>query len=663
MLTNQIAVPLWSLLIFFLWKPLCAQQMRWSLDDEGGINWQVDSNETHVDHIEMSGFKISAIIHYGVIEGILDYRTELIFPMLRTIPNDTHASLSFKSQINKFTRIKLNGLEVVEKPSYFFMKGILTSVSELNDAVTLKRSWFPSVDKALFFEKINIINNSQEKVIIDLPTMNTSDTTAQNDGVYGAYVLQIKSSLDGKISLNPHQELEYAICYSGRKINEATFSINLVNEFQKRKEFIANTFDRLEFRSPDNKLNKAFDFAKLRASESIYETKGGLMHGPGGGRYYAAIWANDQAEYANPFFPFLGNDAGNASAINSFRHFARYMNDEFNPIPSSIIAEGIDYWNGAGDRGDMAMIAYGASRFALSYGDFETAKELWPLIEWCLEYCKRQINEEGVVKSDCDELEFRFPAGKANLNTSCLYYDALISSALLGEEIGMDHLQNLSYLNEAGILRKNIELYFGSTLEGFNTYKYFKGNDKLRAWICTPLTVGIYDRSEETIAALFSEKLWTKDGLASESGDKTFWDRATLYALRGVFAAGETEKALDYLKYYSARRLLGNHVPYPVEAYPEGNQRHLSAESALYCRIITEGLFGIRPSGLRSFFITPRLPQAWEQMSLNKIHAFQNNFNIFVERKNDSLTLRITSENGKEYNFNFQAGETINFKF
>ena len=35
------------------------------------------------------------------------------------------------------------------------------------------------------------------------------------------------------------------------------------------------------------------------------------------------------------------------------------------------------------DRGDMAMIAYGASRFALAYGDKSTAKELWPLIEWC----------------------------------------------------------------------------------------------------------------------------------------------------------------------------------------------------------------------------------------------------------------------------------------
>ena len=37
----------------------------------------------------------------------------------------------------------------------------------------------------------------------------------------------------------------------------------------------------------------------------------------------------------------------------------------------------------------------------------------------------------------------------------------------------------------------------------------------------------------------------------------------------------------------------GEHVPYPVEAWPEGNQRHLSAESALYCRIFTEGLFGL----------------------------------------------------------------------
>lgn len=64
-------------------------------------------------------------------------------------------------------------------------------------------------------------------------------------------------------------------------------------------------------------------------------------------------------------------------------------------------------------------------------------------------------------------------------------------------------------------------------------------------------------------------------------------------------------KATDYLRFYSSQRLLGEHVPYAIEAWPEGNQRHLSAESGLYCRIITEGMFGIRPTGLNSFVLLP----------------------------------------------------------
>ncbi len=182
------------------------------------------------------------------------------------------------------------------------------------------------------------------------------------------------------------------------------------------------------------------------------------MHAPGGGRYYAAIWANDQAEYANPFFPFLGNIEGNESAINSFRHFSRFINDEYKPIPSSIIAEGIDFWNGAGDRGDMAMIAYGAGRFAMAYGDKKTAKKIWPLIEWCLEFCRRNINKDGVVASDSDELEGRFAAGDANLNTSSLYYDALISASLLGNELNKDKQLLDQYKLQATAIKNTIEV-------------------------------------------------------------------------------------------------------------------------------------------------------------------------------------------------------------
>jgi len=268
---------------------------------------------------------------------------------------------------------------------------------------------------------------------------------------------------------------------------------------------------------------------------------------------------------------------------------------------------------------------------------------LWPLLEWCLEYCKRNLNDDGVVTSDSDELEGRFPAGDANLATSCLYYDALLSATNLGEELGKPASQLRSYKKQAGKLRDAIEKYFGGSVEGFDTYKYFKENDVLRSWICIPLTVGIYDRKEETIKALFSPRLWTENGLLTEAGSETFWDRSTLYALRGVLACGATEKGINYLKYYSSKRLLGEHVPYAIEAWPEGSQRHLSAESGLYCRVITEGLFGIKPTGFKSFSCKPSLPSDWNYMNLKHIKAFGGDFDIYVKRQKDRIKVTLSS--------------------
>jgi hypothetical protein len=178
-----------------------------------------------------------------------------------------------------------------------------------------------------------------------------------------------------------------------------------------------------------------------------------------------------------------------------------------------------------------------------------------------------------------------------------------------------------------------------------------------------PLRWGIYERKVGTIDALFSPRLWTQDGLASLAGDKTFWDRSTLYALRGVLAAGETDKAIKFLHDYSNRRLLGDHVPYPVEAYPEGNQRHLSAESGLYCRIFTEGLFGIRPTGLHSFSLTPRLPLSWPSMRLRHIHSFQRDIDIAVERIDGKLKISITEGEKTLLDKIIMDGESVHVNF
>jgi hypothetical protein len=500
-------------------------------------------------------------------------------------------------------------------------------------------------------EKFVFTNTSKQPVKIELEYLyrETKTPIERSSGSQHSFIVSTVN--DGLKAINSGDSVVFAITYQAIN-NKNDFVLANVNaEENARRNRVAEMQSHLVLETPDSILNTMFAFAKIRATESIYNTKGGLMHGPGGLRYYAAIWANDQAEYVNPFFAFLGDDIAMKSAMNAYRMFAKYMNPDYKPIPSSIIAEGDDTWHGAGDRGDMAMIAYGAGRFALAYGNKDSAKILWPLIEWCLEYLNRKVNEHGVVWSNRDELEGRFPSGNANLNTSSLYYDALNSAVLLGRLLNQPSEKIKLYEQRAKDIRANIEKFFGATVEGFKTYRYYEGNDTLRAWITTPLTVDIFDRKEGTIAALFSARLWTEDGLASLAGNKTFWDRSTLYGLRGVFAAGETEKALTFLKYYSQRRLLGEHVPYAVEAYPEGNQRHLSAESGLYCRIYTEGLFGMRPVGFNAFDMTPRLPGEWNAMALRNIHSFGNIFDLEVKRSGrDKLVITvIKGSHKKEY--------------
>jgi hypothetical protein len=642
---------------------LPVQQDRWKILPDGSIEWPIDNRLPHYDHVEMSGEKVSMWVQYGVNnEGQPSLNRTMVFPTFRLLPVRTIASMTYNITDGDLPRFLINDKllkagvynaavqpDLPEKVTSIRQKGILQINSEIgkDKTVNLQRTLFPSVDKPVALEKWVFTNTGKQPVKIEMEYLYREVRPANERTTPVPHSFIVTTVNEGLKTVAPGDSVQFAILYEAADKNNPLPTVDVNAAYNDRLQRIKTISSLLQLETPETVLNTAFAFAKIRATESIYKTKGGYLHGPGGLRYYAAIWANDQAEYVNPFFAFLGDDIGNKSAMNAYRWFARYMNDEYKPIPSSIIAEGDATWHGAKDRGDMAMIAYGASRYALTYGNKDSARVLWPLIEWCLEYLKRKVDQNGVVASNSDELEGRFPSGKANLHTSVLYYDALHSAALLGRELNVPKEQTTRYEQEAKDMRQHIEQFFGANVEGFKTYRYYEGNDTLRAWICSPLTVGLYERKEGTIAALFSPRLWTEDGLASLAGNATFWDRSTLYALRGVLAAGETEKAMNFLRYYSQRRLLGEHVPYAVEAYPEGNQRHLSAESGLYCRIYTEGLFGMRPAGFNSFECSPRLPNGWNQMALRNIHSFGNVFDIVVNRAGAGK-LAITIKKGQK---------------
>lgn len=666
---NWFKVFLFPSMFFVALSVQAIENSRWKISEDKSIVWSGNTLTPHKDHVEMSGKRVSTVLRYGINgEGGFEINKSMIWPLLRTIPNNTHASLMRRYDWDVLGSVNVNGKSLLtnEKVTEVSLKGILTVKSFMDNGYSgqweVIREYMPSTEKPALVELYQVINKGDNKLSIEIADDGFISYTDPSNGVKGSYMIEGNISRYGYFTVVPGDTLRFSASISAHEANAEAVMIDAEQEKKQRQDLVEAWMGNLVLETPDPIINTMFAFSKIRACESIYETQGGPMHGPGGESYYAAIWANDQAEYINPYFPFTGYEYGNSSALNSYNHFARFINDEWKPIPSSIVAEGLDIWNGVGDRGDAAMIAYGASRYALSLGNKKTAEELWPLITWCLEYCKRKLNEGGVVASDTDELENRFKSGDANLCTSSLYYDALISSAYLADELGKGSGLVRDYEERAKVLRGNIEKYFGANVEGFNTYAYYEGNDILRSWICIPLTVGINERVEGTIEALFSPRLWTENGLLTQAGSETFWDRSTLYALRGVYAAGETEKATDYLHRYSATRLLGEHVPYAIEAWPEGNQRHLSAESGLYGRIITEGMFGIRPTGFRSFNLTPRLPESWDKMALRKVKTCAADFDIEVERIKDGKIKVLVFENGNKKTYTIKEGETINIK-
>ncbi len=632
---------------------------RWELgQDNTGIVWRVEGDECipHTDHIEMSGTKVSLYVSYGASkERKLKLQQKIIYPTLRKIPNDTHASLITDYEEELFPEIYADGVllqrETVAQISF---DGILRTAGKAEN-IAVSRVLFPTRELLCTIERITLKNTGNSSIKIFVPE---KKGTRYARGCHGVYVLEHHVKAITECYLSSQEEVEIEVVFSGRLADEKQPTVSGSSEEEKRKEHFASVMERLCLTTPDRVVNQAFAFSKYRAAESVFLTRGGYMHCPGGLSYYAAVWTNDQVEYAGPFFPYLGDKNAIAASQNAYELYLPFMGEDFRAIPSSIIAEGHDIWEGAGDRGDAAMYAYGAANFVLENGDREYAKKLWPAIRWCLSYCEKKKTADGVIASDTDELENRFSSGDANLSTSLLAYGAYRAAACLAEEFGEAEYEE-HCLKEKELLGEAIEAYFGANVQGFNTYRYYDGNDKLRAWICLPLVFGINHRREETLRALFSEYLWKPDGLATESGSETFWDRSTLYALRGAFYAGAREQAYEHLREYSIRRVLGEHVPYPVEAYPEGNQQHLSAESALYCRIFTEGILGMIPTSFRSFSLTVNMPAEWKHMKLAAIQAYQKEFSIEVSKYGNGRYQIIISMGEKEKIWEAASGETL----
>lgn len=628
---------------------------RWTIKTpKKSIEWNLTPGDTHAEDLEMAGFYAADIVKYGVKEEGFYLIHHPVFPTLRRRPNNTHASYQLDVTSEYMPAILVNGASVKEELRKVTIDGTLILNTE-GDGLRITHHCFPSTELRAAYEMVTVTNISGKKITLSFTT--PAEVFVNEElGCMGICVTEVFH--DGEeTELSDGESYTYSIAITGRLANEEPEFDDAKTELDNRYRNIVRLTDPMKIDTGCDVLDTMFTFAKLRAGESVFDTMYGLLHSPGGYSYYAATWCNDQVEYAGPYFAYTGDEELIEASYNAYKMYTPFMSDSYQPIPSSVIAEGVDFWNGAGDRGDAAMYLCGASQFSLTCGDYEMAEDLLPGIRWCAEYCERQKNEFGVIASDSDELEGRFPSGKANLCTNTLCYSGLLAAAELEKAIGDPVLAEV-YIKRAADLREAIDRYFSREIHGMDTYAYYEDCEILRSWICMPLCAGIYNRARGTVDALTSEYLMKPDGLLTAEGCPTIWDRSTLYGLRGIFASGYTEKATELLLQYCSNRLLGERVPYAVEAYPEGGRRHLSGESALFCKIITEGMLAMIPTGLTSFTLKPTLPAELDHLYLTNIKAYGAVFDVLLDKEG----FKVVRSNG-ELMAEGSYGETIEVAF
>ena len=125
---------------------LRAQATRWDLRDDGGIEWVVENDIPHHDHIEMSGEQMSVVLRDGVeADGSFSLERSMVRPMLRTIPNNTHASLMRRFAADIPSLLQVNGRAPQgERVGRIVLAGAMRVSSTFADRIELERTLLPS---------------------------------------------------------------------------------------------------------------------------------------------------------------------------------------------------------------------------------------------------------------------------------------------------------------------------------------------------------------------------------------------------------------------------------------------------------------------------------------------------------------------------------------
>ena len=103
---------LWAILALVTSANAAYSQTCWTIGTDGSIELNPERIVLpYSDHIEMSGEQVSCVLRWMVDEkGLFGQERSLVFPMLRRVPNDTHASLLYRMGTDVMSLVGINSL-------------------------------------------------------------------------------------------------------------------------------------------------------------------------------------------------------------------------------------------------------------------------------------------------------------------------------------------------------------------------------------------------------------------------------------------------------------------------------------------------------------------------------------------------------------------------
>lgn len=186
---------------------------RWHIAPDNKIVWTVDGQIPHEDHIEMSGKQVSVVLRYGVdCNGGFTLNKSMVWPLLRTIPNNTHASLMRRYDWNPLSGITVNGRSFTnEKVKDITLKGMLTVKSTFDQGYygqwELTREYLPSAELPALVELYQVVNTGKGNLSIEIPEDGFVAHTDPAKGVTGSYTIEGKLDRNGFFTLQPGDTL------------------------------------------------------------------------------------------------------------------------------------------------------------------------------------------------------------------------------------------------------------------------------------------------------------------------------------------------------------------------------------------------------------------------------------------------------------------------